>query len=439
MDIFVGVVILVLLSHLQETQPSRDGAAADIRKSFEAGGTILWGIDFDDGDSDMSGLTPIGEDDTVSAYQSPGDRVSYLDATSIDTAMSASPRIRRRQSEFRTTLLKHKQLWQKAAKHANLNASLKGRRKSILPIENITDDTSFADPLDVAEEEEEEEEGPVTQHRFSIFSVKPVGDLLQPPPAHTHSRVSPLTSLDIERNVKPQLRPSYSVAGFLFPRLPTEFTTGVNESLYKRYYSGKKKTAMFVLNVFYILLLIALWIITIVPLPMEGEDANVSFVVRETIVTLILTALHIIVCVLVRKSNSEVDIRRCAILTWSLLLAETLKAPIASYIDHNSLTMVSLPWNLTGTWETALTLFVTFHFLSVIPLRLSMALSATVVLAHMVLLAILNGLYDTSCITRVSAQITTQVLLRDTRVLKHGQSLQYCLFQMSRPQMRSGN
>jgi len=368
-----------------------------MRRSFEAGGTTLWGADFNDtnsSDSEMSSLAPIREDE-----DGRGDHRSsqYLDAVSTEsTSASPSTNLRRRQSEFRTTLLKHQALWRKAAKQAN-QGGLDHRRKSILPIDDITDIA----PVDDEDDEFTTDENGAQPFNTVRHSLAPDAFLQAP---HHHPKVQPVTSLDIERNVKPQLRQSRKFLGFIFPRLPTRFATKLDEFNYKRYYSGKKKNSILVINVLYIMALLALWITKILPMPPSSNAIAIKYVIRESILCLLLVILHAVACVLAKKAQSYKEVLNSAVLTWAILFVETQISTITSYLDFAQVKQYAdFTWNQTGTWQTILAIFTTYNFLSVIPLQFIIALSLALVFFHLLTMGILTSIYNTTCLTRVSS------------------------------------
>ena len=377
-----------------------------MRRSFEAGGTQIWGAEFEADPDEMSNLTPIQEDgEGGSSSDTPVDRGSYIDTTSFTD--SPGP-MRRRQSEFRTSLMKHKQLWQRAAKQARQGGNIENRRRSILPFVDIDLETSTSSATiddDDDEDEEDDDKHAALSPSHSIANGKSngtsdePGNFLQVP---SHTKVLPITSLDIERDIKPQLRPARKLLGFIFPKMPTQFSK-VNESLFQRYYSHKRKKTMLMVNILFSVLLVILYILKLLPTPTDRTALDIAFIARESAITALMIAGHIIVCILISRANADSGgVPKCAYLTWILLFFHTQLTPITSFIDYQYLKDAkSLPWDTFGTWQTALVVLTTFGFLSVLPLRRVSALSVIVILFHLISAGVITGLYKMDCLYRV--------------------------------------
>jgi len=381
-----------------------------MKKNFEAGGTILWGADYDcdDSDSEMASLTPIKESESSSGDVA-SDRGSYLDATSYTDSITASSgnHLRRRQSEHRTNLLRHKQLWQKAAQQAK-QGSIEHRRKSILPFEDIgLSDSTWTTSTNLSMDDDDEEE--TSQLKLTPPSKKTPSTCLvtvgnNRSANKVHTKVQPISSLDIEQDVKPQLRAAREVLGFIFPRVPTQFTTDVNESLYQRYYSHKRKKTMLIVNILYIILHVALYILKLLPLNTTRAQEDALYLIRETAITAVLLTLHTLVCIWTYQTNSLKDVLRCAYCTWSLLLLHTLITPITTLVDYQQLAKnASQPtsWDSFGTWQCSLTMLIPFGFLTVIPLRRMIVLCLVMASLHLIVTGILTSYYNTACLSRV--------------------------------------
>lgn len=382
-----------------------------MRQSFEAGGTRLWGAEYDfDSDSEMTSLAPIKETDSnqenASDQESCGDVTSYTDTITE----SANHPMRRRQSDLRSNLLRHKQLWQKAAQQAKQGGNTENRRRSILEDIGLTDfryKASINSSIDDEDEEEPSEALSEETERFPQDTQATNNQPRGPPAPHNHTKVLPISSSDIESNVKPQLRADRNIWGFLFPRMPTQFTTELNESLFQRYYSHKRKKTMLMVNILYSCLLIALFIPKILPMPTHNYPVDVPYMVRETLITSIMLGLHVVACVLIKRANSCTEVVRCAYATWVLLELHTQFTPISSFLNYRSMNDARVTWDSYGTWQTALAISAPFGFLSVIPLRKMLLLSMVMAVLHLVSAGILTGIHDTSCLHRVSTSLIT--------------------------------
>ena len=392
------------------------------RRSFEAGGTTLWGAEFDDEDtdSDTSSLSPIREDDGTSSDEAAADRISQADGGSLADSIGTSPGpMRRHQSEFRATLLKHKQRWQRAAQQAKQGGSVH-RRRSILPIEDITMEPF--QKISNASADDDDDISAAHVHKISgrfTATLIPEDDLTKTPiNSHHHPPALPVSSLDIEQNIKPQLQPARTFLGFMFPKLPTEFamstecTTNVNESLYQRYYSTKKKNAIFTVNILYSVLLLVLLCTKVLLFRTTQDSMDVVRIVREVAITVFFIINRCIVCIIIRRANSPRQVRVGAYYTWAILGLENLTASLTSFIDFESKSESLVAWNQFGTWQMILAMFTTLVSLSVIPFQQTIVLSVTIALVHVLTSAVLTAVYDLECLARVSSSdsLTTVTL-----------------------------
>lgn len=385
-------------------------------RNFEAGGTQIWGAEFEtDSDAEMSNLTPIQEDGGSSA-DTPANRSSYLDTTSFSE--SPGP-MRRRQSEFRASLMKSKVLWQRAAKQVKLGGNVENRRRSILPIVDIDLETQSSNPsidedddYDVAtlppmvSWKNDEKSNGKANGKPNVFE-----SLSQQQLPHKHTKVLPISSLDIERDIKPQLKPARKLLGFIFPKIPTQFTK-VNESLFQRSYSHKRKKTMATVNILYSFLLLALYILKL--LPLNTANVDVPYIARETTITVLMIAFHIITCVLIKRANSNAGgVSKCAYITWMLLLLHTLITPITSLIDHKASGVNdNLAWDTFGTWQTALVVITTLGSLTVLPLRRVLMLAVCTIIVHILASGIMIGFYKVDCLPRVSGLMVIICIIR---------------------------
>ena len=372
-----------------------------MRQSFEAGGTQLWGAQFDwdsDSDSEMTALATIKESEEIPEAIS--EHGSHLETHSYTESNTTS--MKKHQTELRSSLLKHKQLWQKAAKIAKQGGT-EHRRRSILEDIGLIDFQSGKKSVNssIDDEEDDQTDPPDLKEEPVTKIQQPCATQLSLPKSHT--KVLPLSSSDIEKNVKPQLRPDRKIWGFLFPRMPTQFTTELNESLYQRYYSHKRKKTMLMVNILYIALLLGLYVLKILPVPSNTSYIAIEYILRETIITVLMLVMHLAACLCIRKANSCKEIVACAHATWILLALHTQISSITSFIDYRSTESRLESWNSFGTWQTALAIATPFGFLSIIPLRRMLLLSLVLTILHTLSTGVLTGIYDPTCLPRVSA------------------------------------
>ncbi|XP_067928466.1 adenylate cyclase type 8-like [Watersipora subatra] len=385
-----------------------------LKQSFEAGGTQLWGIDIDvDSDVEMTSLATIKE--LIDEQNDGVEPDSIMETVSTTDSITAS--IKRQQTEMRSNLLKHKQLWQRAAKQAKQGGNIQHRRKSILEDIGLTDFSrkrSMASSVDDEDDEEGETLEKVIEDKEASQEIPTVANQVLPPPVNSHVKVVPLTSPDIENNSKPQLQPDYNIWGFLFPRLPTQFTAELDESLYQHYYSHKRRKTALMVNILYCILWVVLFILKMLPSPSGLASVNKGYIIRETIITIVMVVLHIIACVFTMKANSCKEGVRCAYATWLLLVLHSQITPITNFIDFQQLRSQYSSidtWDAFGTWQTALAIVAPFGFLSIIPLKRMLGLSIILIVLHVLTAGLLTGIYNSSCLPRLLLDVLMMVAL----------------------------
>lgn len=352
----------------------------------------------------MPGLLPINENgDAPTAEEDKSNRGSYMETNSYTESIppNAGNSMRRRPSDLRSNLLKHKQLWQKAAKIVKDGSNLEHRRRSILPIEDIcvTDLLpKCSQSSSLGEDDDEETSLGAEQMAETVVSAES-----HYPGSLAHAKVVPLTSTDIEKGVKPYLRPARKIFGFIFPRIPTQFTMCLNESLYQRYYGNKRKRTMLMVNILYSILALSLYIIKILPISSDTASLSITYILRETIITVLMLAFHITVSIFINRANSHNQLLVWAYTTWFLLLLHTQISPITSFADYLSLASkdTTIKWYSIGTWQTALAVSLPFVFLSVIPLSRIIALAIAVLVVHLITAGAMCGITNISGLSKV--------------------------------------